>query len=413
MKILFLFTAKYPYGKGDSFVENEMPFLAKTFDKIIVISNECNDPQTKSIPQNAIIERIPYELTKFDSFASIFGIFSRSFWNEMSCVKKVYEIKLNAIIIKTALISLRKSKVLGKEIAKKIQSHSKTSDTIYAYSYWSNDMAIALAGLKPTFPQIKMISRAHGWDVYFEANLAQYLPFRQMIFTRLDAIYFISNKGLQYYLRYFPELQHKLHISRLGVSKQLQSNNQEFHRENIITIVSCSHVLRIKRVHLIAEALSEITNTAIHWIHFGDGDFFDRLKIQSNLLLLSKPNISFEFPGNVSNDIVLDYLRKGKVDLLLNVSSTEGIPVSIMEAMSFGIPAMATNVGGTSEIVLDGENGIMLSPNPTNKEIADKLVSYSLMTESEIQQLRDNAFKTWKLHYDSDNNYAQFIRQIL
>ncbi|NCO54621.1 MAG: glycosyltransferase, partial [Bacteroidetes bacterium] len=39
------------------------------------------------------------------------------------------------------------------------------------------------------------------------------------------------------------------------------------------------------------------------------------------------------------------------VDLFINVSESEGIPVSIMEALSAGIPVIATNVGGTNEIV--------------------------------------------------------------
>lgn len=41
------------------------------------------------------------------------------------------------------------------------------------------------------------------------------------------------------------------------------------------------------------------------------------------------------------------------------MSDSEGIPVSIMEAMSFGIPVIARNVGGMSEIVNE-ENGLLL-----------------------------------------------------
>ncbi|MFR4320263.1 MAG: glycosyltransferase [Blautia massiliensis (ex Durand et al. 2017)] len=45
----------------------------------------------------------------------------------------------------------------------------------------------------------------------------------------------------------------------------------------------------------------------------------------------------------------------------MNVSSSEGIPVSIMEATSFGIPGIATDAGGTKEIIRDKENGVLLS----------------------------------------------------
>lgn len=413
MKILFFFTAKYPFGKGDSFVENEMPYLAKAFDKIIIISNECNDPQTKWVPENAAIERISYELSSSQNKKAIFGVFSKQFWSEISCIKKVYRKKITSIIFKTALISLFKSKFFGDRISQLFAKYSKPEDTVYAYSYWANDMAVALANLKPKFPQVKMISRAHGWDVYFEANLANYLPFRKNIFEQLDTVYFISNKGIHYYQNYFPELNNKMAVSRLGVAKQTQRNDLGNEQRNEFTIVSCSHILRIKRVHLIAEALAEITNLSVRWIHFGDGALFENLKNRSTELLSKMENIHVEFPGNVPNETVMHYFENNPVDAIINVSSTEGVPVSIMEAMSFGVPAIATNVGGTSEIVDDGNNGFLLSSDPTPQEIAERLKMFFQMTKSEQTIMRQNAFKTWETKYSSDANYNEFINQIL
>lgn len=49
-------------------------------------------------------------------------------------------------------------------------------------------------------------------------------------------------------------------------------------------------------------------------------------------------------------------------DLFVNMSLSEGIPVSIMEAISFGIPIIATNVGGNAEIVND-ETGVLIPVN--------------------------------------------------
>ena len=61
--------------------------------------------------------------------------------------------------------------------------------------------------------------------------------------------------------------------------------------------------------------------------------------------------------------------------MFINVSSTEGIPVSIMEAMSFGIPVIATAVGGTPEIV-NNENGYLLSKDPSAKELAEVIQNF-------------------------------------
>ena len=71
-------------------------------------------------------------------------------------------------------------------------------------------------------------------------------------------------------------------------------------------------------------------------------------------------NIKIDFRGNVKNSDLLEVYKNNQFDLFLNVSLSEGIPVSIMEALSFGIPCIATDVGGTKEIVIDGYNGWLL-----------------------------------------------------
>ena len=59
-------------------------------------------------------------------------------------------------------------------------------------------------------------------------------------------------------------------------------------------------------------------------------------------------------------------------DSFITTSSTEGLPVSIQEAMAAGIPIIGTNVGGIPEMI-DG-NGVLLSANPSNKEVAEAIL---------------------------------------
>ena len=49
-------------------------------------------------------------------------------------------------------------------------------------------------------------------------------------------------------------------------------------------------------------------------------------------------------------------------DAYILPSYNEGLPISILEAMSYSLPIISTNVGGIPEILKNGENGFIMSP---------------------------------------------------
>jgi len=62
-----------------------------------------------------------------------------------------------------------------------------------------------------------------------------------------------------------------------------------------------------------------------------------------------------------------------RLDLYLNTSLHEGIPISVLEAMSYGIPVIASNVGGMAEILDNAVEGYLIEGrNP--KEFAEKCI---------------------------------------
>lgn len=90
--------------------------------------------------------------------------------------------------------------------------------------------------------------------------------------------------------------------------------------------------------------------------------------------------------------------------LFFNVSSMEGLPVSLMESISYGIPAVATNVGGTGEVVVNGITGTLLPPNPTPEEIRDTVVRFMDMPLSERGKLAQNCKRLWSDCFDASKN---------
>jgi glycosyltransferase involved in cell wall biosynthesis len=74
------------------------------------------------------------------------------------------------------------------------------------------------------------------------------------------------------------------------------------------------------------------------------------------------PNIFLH--GEVKHDVLLNEMCMS--DFLLFPSYTEGFPLTVLEAMSIGIPIIATNVGGIPEMVSEGKGGFLVAPRDVN-----------------------------------------------
>lgn len=410
MKTLFFFTSSYPCGTGETFIENEIMFLARSFDNVVLVTNDLYSQQTRVVPSNVSIERMSYHLTPMQAYSSILSVFSRLFWQEIRNIRKYNTVPFNRLVINTLLVSIAKKKYFERYILEVISKHSDKTDEIYLYSYWANDIALSIAAISKKINIRKCVCRAHGWDVYFEANDARYLPLRRYLIENMDAIYFISNRGADYYGILFPDLTEKMRVSRLGVRHVMELKQHK--KNNVLRIVTCSNVIELKRVHLVAQSLSMIDSIDVEWVHFGDGTLFNDLKSLCNVILSNKNNIKYSLRGRVQNELVNQFFADTFVDLFINVSTTEGIPVSIMEAMSFGVPCMATAVGGSPEIV-NNENGELLNPNISADELARKIEAFEGLSDAKKTIKHVAAYRTWSDKYNAEKNYPAFISEIM
>lgn len=409
-KILFFFTSCYPNGTGEAFVENEIRILEKYFDKIVIICPVEKKPNIdRYLPGNAEVHVFNEHLSFFKKLKGIPFFFSGIFWQEVKFARKRLQIKFHFIHLKILFVDLIKGNLLSK-YANKIQDKFTNPASFYYYSYWSDYKAVACAFSKDKNPAIKAFARCHRWDIYFYANTPKYLPLRKFIFDQLDAIYCIAGDGVDYLINVLKFQHSNFHIAKLGTYNN-DFLSTRYHSANTFVLVSCSNLIQVKRVTLIIEALAQISDIPIHWIHFGSGPLMDHhtdLAIQS----LTQENISYEFRGAVPNQEIMDYYRSHQVDLFINVSESEGVPVSIMEAMSFGIPVIATNVGGSSEIVQDAHNGFLLPPNPATAEVAESIRKFCFLSEEEKLRIRENAHRTWDEEYNAEKNYKEFAGNI-
>lgn len=89
-----------------------------------------------------------------------------------------------------------------------------------------------------------------------------------------------------------------------------------------------------------------------------------------------------------------------QIDIALLPSLGEGIPLSLLEAMRWGIPCIATNIGGIPEIIENDKNGLLIKPGD-----AKALISAILAISSNYERFSIAATK----HFTEINNYSRMI----
>ena len=402
-KTLVLLTSEFPYGNGETFLETEIQYLAQTFEQIIVLSSAGNRCNIRKLPENCKTIYLSRKVSAVEKLFSLIFIFHPLIWKEIQTVRNIYKLRINKSRLATMLIALYQAKRIKKYILKKIITHQ--SIPFILYSYWCDEAALGIALVKKNKPHVKSVSRIHGWDIFFERSTLQYLPFRHFICNSIDTIFSISEKGIDYAQSVWKVDTHNFKLSRLGVNKQSIIHSSE---NKIFTIVSCSSLIPIKRVHLIAEALPLLSSKIVlRWIHIGDG--LERNKIES-IIKTYPSNIEAILTGQIGNQEVIGIYKKFKPHVFINVSESEGIPVSIMEALSFGIPVIATDVGGTNEIV-NNDNGWLIQANVTADDLS-RLIENIYYTQSYFDK-QFKAYQIWNVKYNASLNYNQFISYLL
>ena len=155
----------------------------------------------------------------------------------------------------------------------------------------------------------------------------------------------------------------------------------------------------MKRIDKLIYALS-LSKNKIKWVHLGGGPLMtDLMKLSENLL--SGGNVEYEFMGDVCHSDVLSFLSNTTASCFLNTSESEGIPVSIMEAYSAGIPAVATDVGGVSELV-NSSNGVLVNKDFEPIELIES-IEYVFNNH---KKLSFAAKETWSDKFNGEVNYA-------
>ena len=403
---LLLFTMRFPYGKGEAYLENELPVLAKRFTSIAVMPLFAEDVTQRDLPANATTELLvddPYKPVGVLGFLK-----HRTVWNELVDVirrsapsKEVFGRRWTSEIRPRMRQALHRAILLKKAVE---QGKLNLHDAVI-YSYWAYDWPIAFAFLQRMLPDLKFVTRMHGFDLYADREPDGWPAFRDLVMSHASAVHVPSQAGLDHLRATAPQHAHKLVLSRMGTTEHGPSS---WEPSDAIRLVSCSNLYPLKRVDLIVAALKHI-DRPVHWTHFGDGQEMERLQAKAKDL---PANVIADFRGAVANTDLMQWYQQNPVDLFVHMSASEGgVPVALQEAASFGIPLLAADAGGVREIV-DDRCGLLLRSDPAPEEIATAVLRCCSALYA-TDAFRKGVRERWAVDFRAEDNFARLCDHLL
>jgi glycosyltransferase involved in cell wall biosynthesis len=402
-RTLYLFTAGYPYGYRDEpFLENEIEYLAEAFDKIVIFPKSKPSKDKRVTPFNVevndCINQAELKNKKLAILSNLFFVLKivlPNAYKPQNVISFWKNFKLLSDILAQGIIR-------GKELKKELKNID-LSNTVF-YDYWFTNSFYSISYLKTHRKIKKFVCRGHRYDIYKENWPTNDVPFFNYRIKNVDELYLISKHGFNHLKALSPRKYWvKLKLSYLGVINHNTDQVIKKNSEEKFLIVSCARVIDFKRVHEIPLILKNI-KSQVKWVHFGDGPLFDKLKESCKLL---PSNIEVDLRGYVSNEEVINYYKKNKIDLFFSISLSEGLPVSMMEALSFGMPIISKDVGGIREIVNE-TTGLLLKEDASNNEISLKIIELIEKRKFNTKNIID----FYDRCFNADKNFSIFVEQI-
>lgn len=385
-----------------NFILSELELIKKQYDTTVV----CNDFSRKEeYPLPGGVRFLFYSRpNKLKAASALFkSIFNRATLREIKHLKS----ENNKLSKLSEIIRFYCNSELFFNFLK--ANNLISNENIIFYSYWYFWKCFAITNHKKDYPNIKIVSRTHEYDLYTVSIPSGYQPFKYEMDKNLDKLVFIAEHGMDYYLkRYGFEMSDKYCLYHLGTKDYGLSPYTE---SDTVNVVSCSSVIPRKRVEKIVEALSIIDNVKINWIHFGTGDSFESLKALATEKLSSKENISYCLKGYTKHEEIMEYYKTNSVDAFIMAAVSEGNPVSVIEAMSFGIPVISANICNMPYLV--NGNGYLVSKNIMADELSDAIINLSVLESENRNSLRNMSRKLWEENYREEINNQRFLLEVL
>lgn len=399
MHVLVL-TRAFPYPPGEQFVASEAAHWADDHRSVTVMPwSASGEPQ--DLPGVTVDLTLARASLADRRRAIAKALVSPLWWRDLGWLRRNH--RLNRATITEALQATRNALLVRDLLVRWARTHHAID---VVYSYWFDVWTLGALLAKGSGVHA-VVTRVHGYDLHESRHPAGFHGLKRQLAGDLDALLPVSRSGGRLAIETFGVPAQVSHHAPLGTHLPAHpSRTSELGHLNLLSVASALPVKRIDRLvdacRVLASSRPEL---AIHWTHLGGGPLLDDLIARAADL---PSNLRITWAGQVSPDEVSAHLASAPVDLFVNTSESEGVPVSIMEAMAHGVPTIAPRVGAIDEIVpVHGPGGALLAAAPTPEHIAETLSDWAERAKSPVE--REAAHMIVADRYDADANARQLM----
>lgn len=387
MNTIVYITVKAPYSSGESFILTEMFSLKNLGIDILVIPRDVSGgvihEKAGTLLNNTL--RIKW----FDPEV-IREALKYIFMNPVSFLKLIDAVVLKA---RNAKIALRNLMILPKGVylARLLGRHPVS----HIHAHWASTTS-TLAYVISQVTGIPWSFTAHRWDIAEDNLLKEKCHSASFVRTiaengRREILEIVGNDSLA----------NKLSVIHMGV---IVPENKSVRKEqnDVFTFLCPADFIAVKGHRYLLDACRMLSDSDIKFkcLLAGDGPLEDKLRQSVRYLQL---NHCVEFLGRLPHEKLMGLYERGAIDAVVLPSiitedgEKEGIPVALMEGMSYGIPVIATSTGGIPELIGDG-SGIMIEEK--NPEAIAGEIKRLIKEPSHYELIREKGNKKIKEEFD-------------
>ncbi len=363
MSRVIYITVSTPLGNGEEFIIPEMKEFIKQGHELLIVPrspSSCNVTQTDA----SDLQNVCFYQPLLSPAVLLACIQELASINSGRCLRLLLNIFRWS---RTPSVLLKNLLVFPKALWLARLARRWRADHVHAHWALSTATMAMIAGVLAHIP---WSFTAHRGDIVKNNMLGVKLNCAS--FTR-----FISQGGLSLAQSIIKaEMPPKCHVIHMGVELPV---NLSLERKNIgecFTIICSASLLPVKGHTYLLQAIATLKKRGVQCrlLLAGSGPLYSRLRRQVSMLDIQD---RVEFLGQLTHNALLDLYAKKMIDFFILPSVDlgngihEGIPVSLMEAMAYGIPVIATSTGCIPELLL-GDAGILV-PQMNSAALADAI----------------------------------------